>query len=245
MAPALSLTPWESRLQQRWRPVYNDADMRRAIGDVAVRTTASGDGSTFGSQLLIVGTLLPATPYVIPATCGGLSIAAAGRIPIQPIALLASLFTLRARAVTFADLLVAAGSNGAGASVFLLTDTDSAQHTTVDSCIINADTFISDAGGKLNNSAFTKNTIAPLTAAAVPVVSSASARCRYHGNNHGGSTASKELLLVGAATDWSVGGNNFNGRGVDTSVGTRSSVANNTNCGGVVIAGGDIAGLNT
>lgn len=242
----LALTAWESRLQQRWRPVYDDADLRRAIGDVAARTTTSSDGTSFGSHLLIVGTLLPATPYIIPSTCGGLSIAAAGRILIQPIALLTSLFTLRARAVKFADLLVAAGSNGAGASAFLLTDTDSAQHTTVDSCIINADTFISDAGGKLSNSVFTGNTIAALTAAAVPVVQSAATRCRYHANNHGGSTASKELLLVAGATDWSVVGNNFNARGVDTSAGTRSAITGNTNIGGApVIAGGDIAGNNT
>lgn len=243
---ALALTAWEARLQQRWRPVYDDADMRRAIGDVAVRTATSSDGTSFGSHLLIVGTLLPATPYIIPSTCGGLSIAAAGRILIQPIALLTSLFTLRARAVSFADLLVAAGSNGAGASVFLLTDTDSAQHTTVDNCVINADTFISDTGGKLNNSVFKGNRVAPLTAAAVPVVQSGAARCRYHANNHGGSTASNEFLLVAGASDWSVMGNNFNGRGVDTSAGSGfCSIAGNTRTGTIAKSATDSAGLNT
>lgn len=226
-------------------PVRTDDELRNAIGTIAARGS-SGDGTTFGARITIVGPILASTGYVIPTECGGMQITAAGFTPIIPTTPIAVLFTLNARAVRLSSLLVEASGATNVVTTFLSSDASSAQHLCVDHCIINADKFIVDTGGKLNGSRMHDNLIADVTTASVAVVESGSTNVRYYANTHTGTHASNAVLLDATGGAWSIIGNDCNSRGIDTSASTFDNViSSNILAGTILRRATDAVGLNT
>lgn len=130
---------------QAERVVYSEAELRRAIGEIAARFNA--DLVTgFGGGILLGGPFSIAATIVIPSRCPGLVIRAAGGFPITMRGGFAQLFDIRAGLVTIRDIF-ALGRPGNFAVTFAraLLDADVGGPRIIDNNIEGLDRIYADS----------------------------------------------------------------------------------------------------
>lgn len=109
-SPLRAYGPWDARQQRSFRYCYSEADIRRAIGDIATKARFTGLPADpdvlvpqFGQSIVLVGPIGLSAPITIPAKVGGLSIVGGGGF-LFPKAVIAAAFIVQARFISIENV---------------------------------------------------------------------------------------------------------------------------------------------
>lgn len=222
--------------QQAERPVASEAELRRAIGELAARFNINQTAG-FGGGILLTGPFTIRSTIIIPERCPGLTIRAAGRFPIRAgSTALAAMFDVRAEMVTIRDLLVYGDTAGYFTTFVTIGSTFSAGRSANNCRLLHNDLFVDrifvDSGGEADESLIEGNRQVEANASHSATISTTSPRVRIVNNpllsDGGGDT----VTLGALAANCVVAGNDLNGGDVTSSASDGGNrIYGNTNPG--------------